>query len=60
MEVLSAADLGLDPAECGLAGSLTRVIAMENTFPGLRKGPKYTDVAAGLRELKTLLGEVRP
>ena len=60
VEVLSAADLGLDPAECGLAGSLTRVIAMENTFPGLRKGPKYTDVAAGLRELKTLLGEVRP
>ena len=60
VEVLSAAQLGLAPAECGLAGSLTRVIAMENTFPGLRKGPKYTDAATGLREMQRLLGEVQP
>lgn len=45
VEKLCAADLGLSPEECGLKGSATKVVAMENKFPGLRKGPKETDIA---------------
>jgi electron transfer flavoprotein beta subunit len=45
VERISAADVGLTAQQCGLKGSLTKVIAMEAKFPGLRKGPKETDLA---------------
>lgn len=60
VQILSAADLDLSPEECGLQGSLTKVIAMEQTFPGLRKGPKTTDTTAGIAQMLDMLREVRP
>lgn len=60
VEVLSAADLSLSPESCGLKGSLTKVVAMESRFPGLRRGPKETDPEAGVRSLCGILREVRP
>ena len=59
VEILTAADLGLTPEECGLSGSLTKVTAMQARFPGLRRGPKETDPEAGTRELSRILGEAR-
>ena len=60
VEILTAADLGLTPEDCGLKGSLTKVAAMESRFPGLRRGSKETDLDAGVRNLRELLREVRP
>ena len=60
VEILTAADLGLTPEDCGLKGSLTKVAAMESRFPGLRRGAKETDLDAGVRNLRELLREVRP
>ena len=60
VEVLSAADLGLSPDSCGLKGSLTKVVAMESRFPGLRRGPKETDPEAGVQRLCGILREVQP
>ena len=57
---LSAADLGLAPGQCGLKGSLTKVIAMDNQFPGLRKGPRETDPAKGVAHILSMLKEVQP
>ena len=45
VEKLSAADIGLPPESCGLKGSATKVISMDAKFPGLRKGPKETDIS---------------
>lgn len=56
---LCAADLELAPSQCGLKGSLTKVIAMDNKFPGLRKGPKETDPAKGTAHLLSILKEVQ-
>lgn len=56
---LSATDLGLSSDQCGLKGSLTKVIAMDNKFPGLRKGPKETDAAQGAAHLLSILKEVQ-
>lgn len=55
---LCAADLGLPAHACGLKGSLTRVVAMSERFPGLRKGPKQTDIAVGAAEVLRLCREV--
>ena len=60
VEQLSAADLGLSAADCGLKGSLTKVTAMEAKFPGLRKGPKETDISAGVANVLNILREVQP
>lgn len=56
---LGAAELGLSPAECGLKGSVTKVIAMDSKFPGLRKGPRETDATKGVGHILSLLKEVR-
>lgn len=58
VELLSALDLGLNASDCGLKGSLTKVTAMEAKFPGLRRGPKKTDVAAGIGEAVKIIREV--
>lgn len=55
---LCAADLDLPAHACGLKGSLTRVVAMSERFPGLRKGPKQTDIAVGAAEVLKLCREV--
>ena len=60
VELLTAADLGLTPESCGLKGSLTKVVAMESRFPGLRRGPKETDLDAGVQGLSAILREVQP
>lgn len=57
VEILTAADLGLTPGECGLKGSLTRVTAMQTKFPGLRRGARETDPQVGVRELTRILRE---
>ena len=57
VEILTAADLGLTPEECGLKGSLTRVTAMQTKFPGLRRGARETDPQVGVRELTRILRE---
>lgn len=44
--VLNASDLGLTAEECGLSGSLTRVIEMRAIFPGLRSCKKLADCKA--------------
>jgi len=59
IQTLDAAQLGLSPEQCGLSGSLTKVATMSAKFPGLRKGPKETDLAAGVEELLRLCGEAR-
>lgn len=59
VEQLSAADLGLNAAQCGLKGSLTKVTAMEAKFPGLRKGPKEGDIAAGVANALKIIREVQ-
>ena len=59
VELCSAADLGLDAVQCGLKGSLTKVVAMESRFPGLRRGPKTQDVEQGIIAISQMLGEVR-
>lgn len=58
VERLDAAELGLSPEDCGLSGSLTKVIRMESRFPGLRRGPKETNPDTGAKALAALLGEV--
>ena len=60
VELYDAAALGLKPEECGLQGSLTKVIAMESRFPGLRKGPREQDAAKGAAEVLGMIGEVQP
>lgn len=60
VEILTAGDLELPPESCGLKGSLTKVVAMESRFPGLRRGPKETELDAGIKHLCSLLREVRP
>ena len=59
VEQLSAADLELPAEKCGLKGSLTKVTAMEAKFPGLRKGPKETDIATGAARVIDMIREVR-
>lgn len=59
VERWSAADLGLTADQCGLKGSLTRVTAMENKFPGMRKGPKETDAETGVVRAAAMIREVR-
>lgn len=58
IQALTAADLDLAVTKCGLKGSLTKVVAMDNKFPGLRKGPKVTDIAAGVKTLLEACREV--
>ena len=53
---LSAADIGLNPDQCGLKGSATKVVAMDAKFPGLRKGPKETDIDAFVRGFRKEAG----
>lgn len=60
VEIMTAADLGLSPENCGLKGSATKVIAMAAKFPGLRKGPKEENLSTGVETVKTILREVRP
>ena len=60
VEILTTGDLGLSAESCGLKGSLTKVVAMESRFPGLRRGPKETEPDAGVKHLCSLLREVRP
>lgn len=60
VEILTAGDLGLSAEACGLRGSLTKVTAMEARFPGLRQGPKVTDVEEGVQGLCAILREVKP
>lgn len=56
--LLTAADLGIDPVKCGLKGSLTKVIAMDSKFPGLRKGPKVNNITAGAEKILEACREV--
>ena len=60
VEILTAADLSLPAESCGLKGSLTKVVAMEARFPGLRRGPKETDLDAGVDSLCMILREALP
>lgn len=60
VEILTADDLGLNTGECGLKGSLTKVITMEAKYPGLRKGPKETDLMKAAEQIQAMLREVRP
>lgn len=54
---LNAEALGLHPSQCGLKGSLTKVVAMDCKFPGLRKGPKESDPNTGVKSLLFVLKE---
>ena len=56
VEKLCAADIGLSPEQCGLRGSATKVVAMDAKFPGLRKGPKETDISAFVASLRKEAG----
>ena len=57
---LSAEDLGLGAEDCGLQGSLTKVVAMKQTFPGLRQGPRTTDLSAGIAQMTAMIREAQP
>ncbi|MBO5836908.1 MAG: electron transfer flavoprotein subunit beta/FixA family protein [Oscillospiraceae bacterium] len=56
VEKLCAADIGLSPEQCGLRGSATKVVAMDAKFPGLRKGPKETDISTFVASLRKEAG----
>ena len=58
VEILDRSVLGLSLQDCGLKGSLTKVISMDSKFPGLRKGPKETDLQKGTNTLIAMLQEV--
>ena len=58
VEIFPAADLGLPIEMCGLKGSQTKVVSMSNKFPGLRKGPKETNITQGVTKLLQVLQEV--
>lgn len=58
IEVLNRDALSVAPGQCGLKGSLTKVVAMDTKFPGLRKGPKDTDIDAGIRGILSMIREV--
>ena len=58
VERLSAQELGLQPDRCGLKGSLTKVVAMEGKFPGLRKGPKAANTREGAETVAAICREV--
>ena len=58
VQILNTESLSLSPDSCGLKGSLTKVIAMDSKFPGLRKGPKATDLQEGISTLLSILREV--
>lgn len=57
-ELLTAADIGLRVEQCGLKGSLTKVVNIDTKFPGLRKGPTETDPSVGAKKLVELCREV--
>ena len=59
VEQFSAAALGLLAEQCGLKGSVTKVIAMEAKFPGLRKGPREEAVCTGVEEMRRIIREVQ-
>lgn len=59
VEILTASDLLLNPSECGLSGSLTKVIAMDSKFPGLRNGTIERDITTGVSSLLSIIKEVR-
>ena len=58
VELLTQADLGCAAPSWGLSGSLTKVIAMDSKFPGLRKGPICKDTAEGIATILSMLKEV--
>lgn len=55
VRLIDAAELGLAPGECGLAGSPTRVVRMESRFAARRRGPRETDLAKAAAELWRML-----
>lgn len=59
VQQLTSAQLGLSPEECGLRGSLTKVIHADKKFPGLRKCSRETDPSVGARKLLELCREVK-
>lgn len=59
VQYLTAADLGLGPKECGLKGSLTKVVHTDKKFPGLRSGKKETNISAAAGKLLEMCREVR-
>lgn len=59
VELYSAADLDLAAEACGLKGSLTKVVAMENKFPGLRNGSKEENAENGVAGILKYLREVQ-
>lgn len=60
VQVYSAADLGLEADQCGLKGSLTKVVTMENKFPGIRNGVKEQNLEKGVAGILQLIREVQP
>lgn len=56
VERYNAEELQLSEQACGIRGSLTEVIAMEEKFPGLRRGRKEQELERGV---ETLLARVR-
>ena len=59
VQQLTAAQLGLSRSECGLSGSLTKVIHADKKFPGLRKCSRETDISAGAVRLLKICREVQ-
>lgn len=57
VQYINTGDLGLSEEECGLSGSLTKVISNHEIQHGLRKGPRVTDVQKGIRESAALILE---
>lgn len=58
VEILNLAKIGIKHTDCGIKGSLTKVINMEAKFPGLRKGPKETNIELGVSTTISLIREV--
>lgn len=59
VEIYTAADLGMVAEECGLRGSLTKVISMQAKYPGLRNGSKETDMTKGVCAILRSIKEVQ-
>lgn len=60
VRLLTAAELGLSPGQCGLAGSPTRVVQLHTQFAGRRTGPRETDPQKAAAALWAMLRQPVP
>ncbi|MBR5296214.1 MAG: electron transfer flavoprotein subunit beta/FixA family protein [Clostridia bacterium] len=59
VEVYSADFLGIEKEKMGMKGSLTKVISMEHTFPGKRRGTFESEPKKAMEKILEMIGVVK-